>query len=173
MYNPESTPRPDDPFGYQVFLTPADNPLKVLNAIIIDHVLAIARGFDAETSISNFVTIFEMVYADVLKLATSETNAHQHITLTPGPYVMLTVGDTGHGMTPEVQARIFDPFFSTKFTSRELGLAAALGIVKGHGGSILVKNRAGGGTTFQVFLPFAGTTIMNRLPSGLRICTKT
>jgi signal transduction histidine kinase len=73
----------------------------------------------------------------------------------PGTYVIIEVSDSGSGMDVETQARIFDPFFSTRFTGRGLGLATALGIAKGHGGSIMVKSHAGGGTTFTVFLPCA------------------
>ncbi len=73
--------------------------------------------------------------------------------LKPGTYVYLEVRDDGVGMEPEVQEQIFDPFFSTKFTGRGLGLAAAVGIVRSHKGSISVDSTPGQGSVFQVLLP--------------------
>jgi PAS domain S-box-containing protein len=73
--------------------------------------------------------------------------------MSTGPYAFIEIWDSGSGLDAETKAKIFDPFFSTKFVGRGLGLAAALGIVKGHGGSIVVKSGVYGGTTFKVFLP--------------------
>lgn len=70
-------------------------------------------------------------------------------------YVVLTVADTGQGMTPEIQSRIFDPFYTTKFTGRGLGLSAVLGIVKAHQGAITLKTAPGTGTMFTLLLPSA------------------
>jgi CheY-like chemotaxis protein len=73
----------------------------------------------------------------------------------PGQYVVLTIQDNGQGMEPATQARIFDPFYTTKFTGRGLGLSAVLGIVRGHRGLLTVDSRVGVGTTFRVFFPVA------------------
>ncbi len=73
----------------------------------------------------------------------------------PGSYVVLEVQDRGHGIDPALRDRIFDPFFTTKATGRGMGLAAALGIVRNHGGRILVDSAVGRGTTMSVWLPMA------------------
>ena len=73
----------------------------------------------------------------------------------PGRRVVLEVSDTGCGMDAETTSQIFEPFYSTKFIGRGMGLAAVRGIVEGHGGSIRVASEVGGGTTFVVSFPLA------------------
>ena len=69
------------------------------------------------------------------------------------PSVYLWVADDGGGMDEETLSRIFDPFFTTKFAGRGLGLAATLGIIKGHDGYLRVESKVGSGTSFLVSFP--------------------
>jgi CheY-like chemotaxis protein/two-component sensor histidine kinase len=71
----------------------------------------------------------------------------------PGDYISLEVSDNGCGMDKETLASLFDPFFTTKFTGRGLGMAAVLGIVRGHKGAIKVYSEPGLGTTFKIYYP--------------------
>jgi signal transduction histidine kinase len=73
--------------------------------------------------------------------------------LAPGPYVALLVSDSGGGIAPEFQGKLFDPSFSTKGLGRGLGLAAVLGIVRSHAGGIKVISQKNQGATFAVYLP--------------------
>lgn len=70
-----------------------------------------------------------------------------------GEHVYLKVTDTGPGIPDDVKPRIFEPFFSTKFTGRGLGLAVVSGIVRAHGGFVLVESVPGHGSTFTVMFP--------------------
>jgi CheY-like chemotaxis protein len=71
----------------------------------------------------------------------------------PGHFATLEVTDEGAGMGSEIMSQLFEPFFTTKFTGRGLGLPEVMGVLRSHGGGILVRSEPGRGSTFKLFFP--------------------
>jgi PAS domain S-box-containing protein len=101
----------------------------------------------------------------VIRVITRRTTLKEELStiasesLPGGDYIELEVSDTGCGMSPQTQAKVFDPFFTTKSAGRGLGLAVVHGSVQSLGGAIRLTSEPDKGTTFQVLLPCAETTV--------------
>ena len=96
----------------------------------------------------------------VLEISLSNINWDQHAAdkpseLEPGPYLKLSVSDTGHGIDPKARDRIFEPYYTTKEKGEGtgLGLAVVQGIIKAHNGAVALESKIGQGSTFHVYLP--------------------
>jgi PAS domain S-box-containing protein len=91
----------------------------------------------------------------VKNLFIDENYAQMNIDARAGPYIAITVSDSGTGIPPKILERIFEPFFTTKEPGKGtgLGLSTSYGIVKGHGGFIHVYSEVGKGTRFKIYLP--------------------
>jgi two-component system, cell cycle sensor histidine kinase and response regulator CckA len=92
---------------------------------------------------------------ETMNVFLDEEYARTHLEARPGPYVLVSVSDTGHGMNKETLEHIFEPFYTTKTAGKGTGLGPAMvyGIVKQHGGQVRCYSEPGHGTTFKVYLP--------------------
>src|SRR4030095_8661333 len=116
------------------------------------HQIVLNLGANAEYAMrdtgGSLEVRLEAVEVDAALVAT-------HPALRPGPSVRLTVRDSGPGIPPDVVARMYEPFFTTKEVGQGtgLGLSVVYGIVANHGGTILVESTLGQGSTFTIYLP--------------------
>jgi len=120
-----------------------------LRQIVMNLVINAADAIGEHSGEVSLRTFVQPATTEELRQAVQNPN------LPAGRYVGLEVQDNGCGMKPEVLARIFEPFYTTKFSGRGLGLSAVLGIVRGHHGALFVDSQPGVGTTFRLLLPVA------------------
>ena len=124
-----------------------------LQQVIMNLVINAAEAIGQQEGVVTVTTAARLVDTGFIR-AHFEASDLRH-----GKYVALEVRDTGCGIDESVRARMFDPFFSTKFTGRGLGLAAVHGIVRGHSGAILVSSEPSEGSAFTVLFPAAGRNV--------------
>lgn len=148
--------------------TPDNLPTVVADSTQIHQVLMnlVVNARDAMLNGGTLSISAETMYID-------ENYAKMNLEAKVGDYVVVTITDTGVGMTPEIIDRIFDPFFTTKDLGQGtgLGLSTAMGIIKNHGGFVNVFSEVGKGSKFQVFLPVSNgavpqTAENQELPKG-------
>jgi two-component system cell cycle sensor histidine kinase/response regulator CckA len=114
---------------------------QILMNLVINAGEAIGEGNTGKVTVSTFLRDVEQSFVDGIGQEVA-----------PGRYVCIEVSDTGSGIDEDKKSKIFDPFFTSKFTGRGLGLAAVAGILRAQKGGITVESPPGGGTTFRVFL---------------------
>jgi PAS domain S-box-containing protein len=123
-----------------------------LRQIVLNLVINAAEAMDGSGSVR--------IRTQARRCSASEL-VSEYVSETPpdGEYVLLEVSDQGPGMSEAVRSHLFDPFFTTKFSGRGLGLAAVLGIVRGHRGTVQVVSEPGKGSTFRLLLPVAAAAL--------------
>lgn len=132
--------------GEQVFVNADRGEL----AQVLEHLLT--NAFEALTGHDDCIDV------EIKPRLIDQVFIDEHISLArlqPGSYACIRITDNGSGMDAAVLDNAFDPFFSTKFTGRGLGLSTVQGILSGHGGGIVLRSRSGEGTTAEVLLPLA------------------
>ncbi len=134
-------------FDFDRDLPPVEADAAQLRQVIMNLITNASEAIGDGTGIVSVRTGSMQADAAFLK------ETYMHDALPPGDYIYLEVSDTGCGIEPQAVGQIFDPFYTTKFTGRGLGLAAVLGIVRGHKGAVRVQSRPGEGTTFRVVFP--------------------
>jgi PAS domain S-box-containing protein len=133
-------------------LPPIEGDATQIRQVVMNLVMNAAEAIEGRSGIVGIATGVRQVEG------TYFADAYLAPDLPAGSYVYLEVSDNGVGMDPATREQIFDPFFTTKFTGRGLGLAAVLGIARGHRGAIKVQSEPQRGSTFTFMLP-AGAAV--------------
>ncbi len=108
------------------------------------------------------------ICVNLTQITVTEETSPQYRNLTPGPYICITVSDTGEGIEPEIKDKIFEPYYTTKPQEKGtgLGLSVSYGIICNAGGTITVESTPGQGSSFHVYIPVAGESAEIFQPGG-------
>jgi signal transduction histidine kinase len=137
-----------DGVGLELILEPRLGPMRADSDQLEEAILTLARNACNSMQHGGRVTI------QTANVELGEDYSHEHPEVRPGPYVLLTVSDTGVGMDQEAMSHVFEPFYTTEAElGAGLGLAAVYGFVKQCGGEIEVRSRPALGTTFRLYMP--------------------
>ncbi|MBL0940915.1 MAG: PAS domain-containing protein [Gemmatimonadaceae bacterium] len=141
-------------------LPPLEADLNQFRQVVMTLVTNASDALEERAGVISVVSGVQEVTADYLTSCVPGSAAE------PGRFVFVEVRDTGTGMDPATRQRMFEPFFSTKFTGRGLGLAATMGIMRGHRGAIRVYSEVGSGTSVKLLFPIshADTTHVPHAP---------
>jgi PAS domain S-box-containing protein len=120
-----------------------------IQQVVMNLIINAAEAIDEKNGIIN-VAVHQLTISDLEPVPDFFDNPIKN-----GNYACLEVSDNGCGMDEEIKKRIFEPFYTTKFTGRGLGMSAILGIIKSHHGALQLTSATGCGTTFKVFFPLA------------------
>ncbi len=142
-------------YQFQEGLPPIEADATQIRQVIMNLITNAAESFGDKTG---------RVIISVSKIYVSELELDGYTSYTggPGTFLCVEVSDNGCGMDEHTRRRVFDPFFTTKFKGRGLGMAAALGIIRGHGGAISIESSEGVGTKARVLLPPKGQSLHQR-----------
>lgn len=141
-------------------LRPIEADVSQIQQIVMNLILNAADAIGDQPGTITISTKMEYIY-----LEDDRYSLYTQMPLSVGPYVSLEIKDTGSGMNAHILSKIFDPFFSTKGTGRGLGLAAVLGIVRGHKGGIAVQSQVNNGTHFKLLFPAIPSPLMAEDPT--------
>lgn len=134
-----------------------------IQQLIINILVNAAEAQDKRKGNITLTTGVQHVTAEDLKDSVLREKAN------PGLFVHIKVTDTGCGMDEETKSKVFDPFFSTKFTGRGLGMSAVMGIVRRYHGAIMLESRLNEGTTVTVLFPVKQKSILLAEQSAVHV----
>jgi two-component system, cell cycle sensor histidine kinase and response regulator CckA len=132
-----------------------------IRQVIMNLVTNASEALDDQGGAIRFSTGIMTCGGNTLRKAVEGFGPLNQDSLPEGSYSYLEVSDDGCGMAQEIREKIFDPFYSTKFTGRGLGMSVVQGIVRGHKGGILIQSELDKGSTFRVILPQSQVTADN------------